>query len=58
MELKVTEYPDCVHIRGNGPCNWAQGPTLLSAEPFAEAGPMFRQRLEELKNASAAPKEG
>lgn len=44
-----------VHIRGNGPCNWAQVPFWpCSAEElelgmFPEAGETFRQEVEDAR---------
>jgi len=50
-----------VHIRGAGPCNWAQGVSIADAEPFEEAGPKFRQQLKELQRddrVARTPEEG
>ena len=46
------------HIRGNGPCNWAQLPPNMPVHPsqldeytFAEAGDEFRSSLKKLNES-------
>ena len=49
-ELTVKRLPSgYVHIRGRGPCNWAQGPSIQEAEPFVESGEDFRRALRKLQ---------
>lgn len=48
LEIK-TLSSGFIHVRGKGPCNWAQGATISELEPFEEAGAEFRADLLRLK---------
>lgn len=51
-----------VHIRGQGPCNWAQPPRWPCSEDelesafFGEAGERFKEQVRAALSSVAAPK--
>jgi hypothetical protein len=36
------------HARGRGPCEWAQGESLASMEPYVESSAAFRSALNDV----------
>ena len=59
MTLTAHALPSgCIHIRGRGPCNWAQvpcwpcGDDTLAAGTFEEASMEFRVALHEARDAA------